>query len=99
MTLALTAFGLSFLLGMLLTPVGGYLAHRFGVLRRPEGGAPSDVPSVPVAGGPIILLIAAGVTGILALCGLVPVTGEAAAGLGAATIVCLLGVLDDRHGL
>lgn len=102
MTAGLAAFGVSLLLGLIFTPVGGYLARRFGILRPPEGGSPTDRPTVPVAGGPIILLIAAAVPAVWSWFGLAPVTAEThaiAGGLASAAVMCLVGVLDDWRGL
>jgi UDP-N-acetylmuramyl pentapeptide phosphotransferase/UDP-N-acetylglucosamine-1-phosphate transferase/glycosyltransferase involved in cell wall biosynthesis len=104
MTLAfVTLFG-SFVLGLLLTPVGGFVARRLGILRCPEGWPASGPPTVPVVGGPVILAVIFLVAVLTAALEVVPwsiwhgnrtLLGE----LGAVAIVCVVGVLDDWRGL
>src|SRR5438309_10741778 len=101
MTVALAALGLSFLLGVLLTPAAGWLARRCGILRPAEGGGRAARPTVPVAGGPVLLTIAAIVPAVFAWTGLAPNPAGADwwGGLAAAAVICTVGVIDDWRGL
>src|SRR5438067_1732158 len=104
MKIALGALGASFLLGLFLTPAGGYVARRLGILRRPEGESASERPTVPVVGGPVVLVIAGVVLAVLVGSGAVPdpagrgVT-DLVGGLAGAAVICLVGVVDDWRGL
>src|SRR5947209_7488259 len=104
MSVGITALAASFLLGLLLTPAGAAFARRLSVLRRPEGESIDKQPTVPVAGGPVILIVVTAVVAALVWLGAIPSAAGAgvlrlAGGLAGAAVICVVGVVADGRGL
>lgn len=94
----------AFLFGLIATPIGGHLACRLGVLRRPEGEALSEPPRIPVIGGPVILLVVTAVFAIQKWTGgiVIPTSSgpmSVRGMLSSATVISFVGFLDDWFGL
>ncbi|SRR5579875_944438 len=91
------SFGLCFF----LTPPARIWASRWGLLDRPDGRRKLHGRSIPVAGGPVLLLsVSAALLAVFLSRGtlLVPATTTAARLFGlvlAAVVICAVGMLDD----
>ncbi len=101
----LTAFVSALLASALIAPLIGVLARRLGIVDRPDGQRKLHSDSVPLTGGPTILL-----SSIAAVCLTVwwfPDVLQAARGdfrfliflFVASVVIVLVGLCDDRFGL